>query len=539
MTTPTFGLAPEPVWVLINLVGTVAGGGYIVTKESLDKVVDKPIFVDPSGLEPWPNPTYFDLNGVQGPFYWEFDPGNPDDTYFVQAYDADGNLLWEVDGFGPSSGGGGSVVTTYLPLVNYIANNVFIDNSNPVAVATNITNYVVCPSNHKGFTPALLNPVLTAYGTVGPDIRFNKNNTGIASDQITYPLFPLASPALDPDVTPVYCIEYQCTGSPAGETFKNFQFPICQKVKNLSNQIMTFAIWAKAAATPTNLTLYTLQYYGSGTGATAPVRSNQGTIALTTSWKEFVLTITIPDVAAGSVGIVGQQTDDDALYIQLGLPLGTACDVLFTKPSLYLGVVNPTEDFATYDQIDSIDQTFRTGDIKTSLSSSAPNGWVPMNDTSIGNVGSGATNRANKDTFQLYKTIWDGVLDAWAPVSTGRGATAIADFIADKTLTLPRSLGRALSGAGSGSGLTPTVLGQYQGVESYQLGANNLPVHTHAATSPNQAYVEYRPGSGSFGVGSGGANNYNTATQTGPNTTTNDAFSIIQPVSYFNVFIKL
>src|SRR6185436_15079398 len=98
-------------------------------------------------------------------------------------------------------------------------------------------------------------------------------------------------------------------------------------------------------------------------------------------------------------------------------------------------------EFDDYDQINSINSTPRTGDIKTSLLSSAPNGWVAMNDGSIGNVGSGATNRANKDTFQLYKTIWDGVIDTWAPVSTGRGASAVADFVAGKTLTLPKSLG--------------------------------------------------------------------------------------------------
>lgn len=528
----TYSLAPEPVWVLINLVGTVAGGGYITTARSLDKVQQKPIYMDPAGDNAWPNPTYFNLNGVQGPFYWEFDADDPEETYFVQAFDSEGNLLWEIDGFtGEGSGGGGGAVTEFLPLKNYITNNVFIDASDPISSATNITNYVIAPSNHKGFTPALINPVTTAYGTVGPDIRFNKNDTSIASDQITFPLFPLASPSLSPDVTPVYYVRYQCSGSPAGEVYKNFQFPICQKIKNLSNQLMTFSIWAKVGTTDVTLPVYTLQYYGSDPTATAPVLTQIGTVALTTSWDNFVFTFTVPDVSGNSIGTLGSQTDDDALYIQLGLPLGVSQDISFTKPSLYLGTVDADTDFEIYDQIDSVNSTPRTGDIKTSLLSSSPNGWVAMNDGSIGNVASGATTRANKDTFQLYKTIWDGVLDAWAPVSTGRGATAIADFLANKTLTLPRSLGRALAGAGSGSGLTPRALGENLGSETHILLAAELPPHTHSYLAHNANAQS--PSSGSSGFIT------NTTQQTGNGPGTSDPFNIMQPTSFFNVFIKL
>ena len=545
--TATFSLAPEPVWVLINLVGTVAGGGYLVTKRSLNKTEDKPTFVDPAGEEAWPNPTIFDLNGTHPPIYWEFDPTFPDETYFVQAYDANGALLWEVDGFSGQGGGGGGG-TEIFPLDNLIANNVFLDNSDPVSSPTNLTNYVVCPSNHKGFTPALLNPITTAFGTVGPDIRFNKKDTGIASDSITYPVFALSDSPMNAagDITPVYCIEYVCTGSPAGETFKNFQFPICQKVKNLSNEIVTFRIWAKVAITPETITVSTLQYYGSGTGATTPVRTIKGTINLTTTWTPYVLSFTIPDVSGGNLGVAGKQTDDDALYIQLDMPFGTPIDVLFTKPALYLGNVNPTTDFQTYDQIDSIDSTPRTGDVKTSFLSSAPNGWVAMNDGSIGNVGSGATTRANQDAFQLYKTIWDGVSNTWAPLqdSTGaplgsRGASAVADFIANNRLVLPLSLGRTLAGAGAGANLTSRDLGQNLGSEVVTIAA--MPSHNH----PGSTVPIIISGAGAIG----GANNLvigsgttalNIAPQGGGTLNTSGAADgNMQPTSFMNVFIKL
>lgn len=524
----TYLLAPIPKWVLINNQGTVAGGAKLYTYRSLNKIQQKIVYQDAGGTIPWTNPILFDLNGVQGPFYWSVNSADLSDTYYLEAYDSDGNLLWTLDDYFPPGSGGGGNVTTYVPLTNYIANNQFIDHIDDTVNPVGVTNLVIAPSNHKGFTPALVNPVVGTYGVLGPDIRFVKNNTA-ATDQITFPLFPLASAPLTGDVTPVDYVRYQCTNSPAGETYKSFQFPITQKIKNLSNQDMTFKIWARVTATPVTLTAYVLQYFGSGTAASAEVRSSIGTMALTTTWTSFNLAAVIPDVSGKSLGTVGQQTDDDALYFQLEMPLGTACDVLFTKPALYLGTIDPSENFENYDQINSINSTPRTGDIKTSLISSSPNGWVAMNDGSIGNVGSGATTRANQDTFQLYKTIWDGVLDTWAPVSTGRGATAVADFIAGKTLTLPRSLGRALAGAGAGAGLTARALGEYVGEETHVLTIPEIPSHTHDYTAP----VNNSGGA----LGSGGI--FPEITQATTATGGGGAHNNMQPTGFMNVFIKL
>lgn len=533
--TITHSLAPVPRWILINNEGTVAGGGKLFTRRSRNIDQDKIVYQDAGGTIPYTNPIVFDLNGVApGPFYWTVDSADPGDTYFLLAEDAQGNELWTVRSYAPpGSGGGGGDITTYIPLTNYIANNQFIDHMDDIAVATNITNTVIAPSNHKGFTPALITPVIGTYGAVGPDIRFVKNNTSLDTDEITFPLFALASAPLTGDVTPVNYVRYQCTGSPPGEIYKAFQFPICQKVKNLSNKSMSFNIWAAVTATPVTIDVYVRQYFGSGTAASAEVRDLVGSLSLTTTWTQFPITLTIPDVAGKSIGTLGSQTDDDALYIQLQMPRGTPCDVLFTKPALYLGGgLNPNLDFEDYDQINSINSTPRTGDVKTSMLSSSPQGWVAMDDGSIGNIGSGATNRANKDTFQLYKTIWDGVLDAWAPVSTGRGGTAVADFIAGKTLTLPRSLGRAMAGAGTGAGLTARVLGQYLGAETISLAA--MPTHTHAPLSG----TEFIQGGGATSISAAAGSSLSAAATTGP-AGSSAADGNMPPMSFMNVFIKL
>jgi hypothetical protein len=527
-------LAPMPKWLLINNEGTVAGGAKLYTYRSLNKTEFKNVYQDPGMTIPYTNPIIFDLNGTQGPFYWVVDSAALDDTYYLEAYDAQDNLLWTLDDFFPSGTGGGGNVTTYLPIKNYIANNQFIDHIDDTVNPVGVTNMVIAPSNHKGFTPDQVNPVISTYGVVGPDIRLVKNNTA-ATDQLTFPLFALASAPLTGDVTPVDYVRYQCTNSPVGETFKAFQFPICQKVKNLSNQAMTFRIWAKCAAGTETLSLYTLQYFGSGTAATAPFQDLVDTLALTTTWTLFTIPVVIPDVSGKSIGTPGLQTDDDALYLQLSMPLGEPCDVWFTKPGLFLGTINPDSEFDDYDEINSITQSPRTGTIMTSLMASPPKGWVAMNDGSIGTLSSGATNRANEDCFQLYKTIWDAVIDAWAPVSTGRGATAVADFIAGKTLTLPRTLGRVLGGYGAGAGLTARVLGEYLGEENHVLTVPELAAHTHTSLSGKTFVVGDGGDVGNTFFGGPHGSIDATTASTGSST----AHNTMQPTSFVNVFIKL
>lgn len=529
----TYSLAPEPFWILLNLVGEAAGGAKMYTRRSLNHDEDKIVYQDAGGTTAWTNPIVFNLNGVApGPFYWQYDSAQPDELYYIFINDADGNLLWSINDFNPGSGsgGGGGNVTTYLPLSNYIANNQFIDHIG-TTVTTSLTNLVVAPSNHKGFTPSAV-PVIGTYGVLGTDIRFLKNSTA-NTDNISFPTFALSSAPLGEGVTPVDYVRYQCTTANPGENYKCFQFPITQKVKNLSNQIMSFNIWATSPGAA-SLEVYVRQYFGSGSAASPDLRTLVGSFALTSSWASYNLTLTIPTVAGKSLGTAGLQTDDDALYIQLEMPHGVACDILFTKPSLYLGDIDPDQEFETYDQINSINSTPRCGDVKIGYYPVAPGGWLAMNDTSIGNVSSGATTEGAY-TFQLYKTLWDSVSDTWAPVSTGRGATAVADFLAGKTLTMPRALGRALAGAGAGSGLTARALGEYLGAETISISA--MPSHSHAPLAPASTFLT-GVASGGSGLASGAATIYSSAATTAT-TGGSAADGNMPPISFMQVYIKL
>jgi hypothetical protein len=105
--------------------------------------------------------------------------------------------------------------------------------------------------------------------------------------------------------------------------------------------------------------------------------------------------------------------------------------------------------------------------MRTSINSFYPYGWVPMNDGSIGNASSNADTRANVDTWQLFNLIWtigkpfdSGALSnpvALMVTSTGSlanyGSSAIADFNANRRISLTKSMGLVMMGTAPASSL--------------------------------------------------------------------------------------
>ena len=104
-----------------------------------------------------------------------------------------------------------------------------------------------------------------------------------------------------------------------------------------------------------------------------------------------------------------------------------------------------------------------------------PAGWIEWVNSSIGNAASGATGRANADTEALFSQLWDTHADAQCPVSGGRGASAVVDFAANKTIDLPLIDGRVVGRVG---GSFPN-LGDTTGAETHTLIVAEMPAHTH------------------------------------------------------------
>lgn len=174
-------------------------------------------------------------------------------------------------------------------------------------------------------------------------------------------------------------------------------------------------------------------------------------------------------------------------------------------------VDNPTEEDlwgtylnANWTSIDAILKTLgpKTGDVQFTIRTTADAGWVMMDDGTIGNASSGATNRANADTEALFTLLWNDYSNAYAPVSGGRGASASADFSAGKTISLLKALGRLFGVAGSGAGLTTRALGETLGEETHTLSVNEMPSHTHTATDTGHTHGSLK---GNFFGASGGS----------------------------------
>jgi hypothetical protein len=162
-----------------------------------------------------------------------------------------------------------------------------------------------------------------------------------------------------------------------------------------------------------------------------------------------------------------------------------------------------------------------TGDIKFRMTSETVAGWVKLNGTTIGNATSGASGRANADTQNLFVYLWTNCTNNHCPVSGGRGGSALADYNASKTLTLPSWQDKSPHGRDCMEGTCAGVLlsanissGGGDGVDTpaaFGGGANTLITQTYlpnvavplTGTSPGVSFTQWNGTGGTFASGGG------------------------------------
>lgn len=529
--TVSYTIQPVPRWYIPNNLGLPATGGYIFTYRSLNKNEFKTAYQDPAGTIPWTNPIPIDANGTELPIYWKFDSADPTELYYIRVCNSNDpdDLLWDFDGIPFLSGGGGGTITTIYNLTNYVANSVMWENDGD-SVSPLPAFLVIAPGAHQGLAQTANN--------FGPDICFIKNNTS-ATDQIKFTNFSLGVTPFTPDVTPLQYCNYRCTGAGSGESFKYFQFPIINKVQNLSGLDMIFTIWAQLnSGSGISISANLVQFYGDGLKPTTTVSTAiLAPTVLSGTWTKYTATFSVPNVSGHAADL--NECGNDGLFLQIQMPLNNACDINFTKPSIFLSDVAPDQVFETYDQINAVVNSPRTGELMLSYIpfASTPKGYVYMNDGTIGSASSGATNRANLDVFPLYNLLWNSVSDTYAPVTGGRGASAAADFANNKKMTLTQQLGRVLAAYGQGSGLTNWALGQTTGAETHTMSIGEMPSHDHTGSTAPVA-------GGLSGASPVSILWHNTpATDTSPITVApqggGSPFNIMQPTVFVAVYIKL
>lgn len=138
--------------------------------------------------------------------------------------------------------------------------------------------------------------------------------------------------------------------------------------------------------------------------------------------------------------------------------------------------------------------TLNTGDYVWAHTTAIITGRVRANGKTLGNAISGATERANADTVNLFTFLYNA--DANLAVSGGRGASAAADYAANKTIALPDLNCRGLRGIdGMGSSATgrlagglfasgnATTLGSTGGEATHTLTTAEIAAHQHTGTT--------------------------------------------------------
>jgi hypothetical protein len=134
----------------------------------------------------------------------------------------------------------------------------------------------------------------------------------------------------------------------------------------------------------------------------------------------------------------------------------------------------------------------QTGNMIARYGIGALPGYVRCNGNSIGNAGSGGTERANPDTQPLWIYLYG--VDSSLFVSGGRTGNALTDYNNSKTIVVPDWRGYALGALGDMGnilgdagrltaaffGANPLTLGAAGGGESFQINNANLPAYTPA-----------------------------------------------------------
>lgn len=209
-----------------------------------------------------------------------------------------------------------------------------------------------------------------------------------------------------------------------------------------------------------------------------------------TTYSDFGLTVsqTWPIEADGS-GRLPQIWVADGSYRAV---LKTAAGVtIFDEASVTaIGASSGGSSGAGSSVIDST-ALFQTGDFIWVPYSGTRSGFVRANGRTIGSAGSSATERANSDTSDLFSYLWTNFSNTLCPVGGGRGASAAADFSANKAIgTLDMrgcgSFGLDDMGNSAASIIasgTPTVAGSSGGAETVTLTTAELPSYNLSIAS--------------------------------------------------------
>lgn len=432
MTTKYF-LAPNARWQGRNLTGQPAIGGKLYTYVH-GTSTPKATYQDKNASVPNTNPVILDGKG-EANIYWA-----TDDLYKIELYTSSDQLVYSQDNY-PYVDSDGSGTPTVTIVTNLIRNPQFS-----------------WWNNSTSFSP--VNNSANANDYVCDDWIFQRSNT---SSTIEISRGTFTPDNTEVPGTPVYYLHYNASASGAGETYRRLSQSF-QGVRSLAGETVAISFWAKRSTTPVNIAVNLRQYFGSGGSADASTAA-LGQTPLTESWAQYTNSVTLPSVSGKTIGA------GDALIFDFAFDPNTSGIIDICNVEMQVASTITPSPYQTLDeQFKHLDATVNesvvpTGSLMHTIVTTAPAGWVLCNDGTIGNPVSGA-NTALVRCKALFTLIWDNILNPTAsgPIYTPiydsagvlstKGASAEADWNANKRLSLTKALGRVLSGANP----TPTPL---------------------------------------------------------------------------------
>lgn len=284
-----------------------------------------------------------------------------------------------------------------------------------------------------------------------------------------------------------------------------------------------------------------------------------GTTTPQTVYQDTSLTIAHPNpITLGSDGRIPSFYAADG-SIKIRLTDRNGVEIIAVDQILVIG---PSSGTGTPPSVDST-TILATGDMKHRLGTGPLSGFVRANGRTIGSASSSGTELASSTAQALFEHIWANFSDTMCPVlPSGRGATALADWTANKTIGTPDFRGRALAGL-DGMGNTGAAritnltmvpdadtLGAVGGTQVQLLDRADLPnvsvTPTNTVTGVAAKAVNAAAASTQLPPGSGGVNVFttdkfgdlvSTFALNGGVSQTN--FEIVQPTAVVTIYIKL
>lgn len=205
----------------------------------------------------------------------------------------------------------------------------------------------------------------------------------------------------------------------------------------------------------------------------------------------------------GEAGMTGQFKASDGTSGAPGISFSSDANLGFYRSAAdTMGIAGTLQDANSVTVVG-----MPTGVMLPYGATTAPTGWVRCNGRTIGNASSSATERANADTSSLFTFLWTNYGDSVCAVGGGRGASAAADYAANKAIALPDLRGRSFFGLDdmgnsaasrlAAATIDQTTNGASGGADTVTLVEGNLPSHTHsfsATTSSDGAHTHFTVG---------------------------------------------